>query len=179
MGPVTTPAGAPPAPWQPALLDLYRSDYPGLVRLAVLVGADRSVAEELVQDAFVAAHRTWDGVRDPLAYLRRAVVNRCHSWGRRQVLERPSILSRQAPKAACESADRRMIDGPATDRKRNDVRGTPGDRLHRRMRDRADPHDRKRNNGGIHGGCSLGLIRLCYPGSRSRAPFADGCKHMW
>jgi RNA polymerase sigma factor (sigma-70 family) len=88
MGPVTTAAGAPPAPWQPALLDLYRSDYPGLVRLAVLVGADRSVAEELVQDAFVAAHRTWDGVRDPLPYLRRAVVNRCHSWGRRQVLER-------------------------------------------------------------------------------------------
>ena len=36
----------------------------------MLVGADRSVAEELVQDAFVAAHRTWDGVRDPLAYLR-------------------------------------------------------------------------------------------------------------
>ena len=88
MGPVTTTAGAPPSPWQPALLDLYRSDFVGLVRLAVLVGADRSVAEEIVQDAFVAAHRTWDGVRDPLAYLRRAVVNRCHSWGRRQTLER-------------------------------------------------------------------------------------------
>src|SRR5688572_4218505 len=88
MGPVTTPAGAPPAPWQPALLDLYRADFVGLVRLAVLVGADRSVAEELVQDAFVAAHRTWDGVREPLAYLRRTVVNRCHSWGRRQSLER-------------------------------------------------------------------------------------------
>jgi RNA polymerase sigma factor (sigma-70 family) len=87
MGPVTTHADAP-APWQPALLDLYRSDFVGLVRLAVLVGADGSVAEELVQDAFVAAHRAWDGVRDPLPYLRRTVVNRCHSWGRRQTLER-------------------------------------------------------------------------------------------
>ena len=58
------------------------------MRLAVLVGAERSVAEELVQDAFVAAHRTWDGVRDPFAYLRETVVNRCHSWGRRQTLER-------------------------------------------------------------------------------------------
>ncbi len=67
---------------------LYRSDYRGLVRLAVLVGAAPSVAEELVQDAFVAAHRTWDRVREPLPYLRRAVVNRCHSWGRRQTLER-------------------------------------------------------------------------------------------
>jgi len=88
MGTVTTQAGAPANQWQPVLLDLYRSDFVGLVRLAVLVGADRSVAEELVQDAFVAAHRTWDGVRDPLPYLRRAVVNRCHSWGRRQTLER-------------------------------------------------------------------------------------------
>ena len=88
MGPVTSPPGAPPTPWQPALLELYRSDYVRLVRLAVLVGADRTVAEELVQDAFVAAHRTWDGVREPLPYVRRAVVNRCHSWGRRQALER-------------------------------------------------------------------------------------------
>ena len=88
MGQVSTSADAPATPWHPGLLALYRSDYVGLVRLAVLVGADRSVAEELVQDAFVAAHRTWDGVRDPLPYVRRAVVNRCHSWGRRQTLER-------------------------------------------------------------------------------------------
>src|SRR5688500_18979885 len=91
MGHVTAPPSAPPTHWDPGLLALYRSDYAGLVRLAVLVGADRSVAEELVQDAFVAAHRTWDGVRDPLAYLRRAVVNRCHSWGRRQTLERDRL----------------------------------------------------------------------------------------
>ena len=43
---------------------------------------------QLVQDAFVAVHRTWDKVRDPLPYLRRTVVNRCRSWGRRQTLER-------------------------------------------------------------------------------------------
>jgi RNA polymerase sigma-70 factor (sigma-E family) len=83
-----TPSDAPPAPWDPELLALYQADYVGLVRLAVLVGADRAVAEELVQDAFVAAHGAWDRVRDPLPYLRRAVVNRCRSWGRRQVLER-------------------------------------------------------------------------------------------
>jgi RNA polymerase sigma factor (sigma-70 family) len=88
MGPVTTPPGAPTTAWNPALLDLYRSTFVDLVRLAVLVGADRSVAEEIVQDSFVAAHRTWDGVRDPLPYLRRTVVNRCHSWGRRRTLER-------------------------------------------------------------------------------------------
>ena len=63
MGPVRTSADARATPWDPGLLALYRSDYAGLVRLAVLVGADRSVAEEPGQDAFVAAHRTWDGVR--------------------------------------------------------------------------------------------------------------------
>jgi RNA polymerase sigma factor (sigma-70 family) len=88
MGHVTTPADSPPTPWDPGLLDVYRSGYVDLVRLAVLVGADRSVAEELVQDAFVAVHRTWDRVRDPVPYLRRTVVNRCRSWGRRQTLER-------------------------------------------------------------------------------------------
>jgi RNA polymerase sigma factor (sigma-70 family) len=74
--------------WDPALLALYRSAYMDLVRLAVLVGADRSVAEELVQDAFVAVQRTGNHVREPLPYLRRTVVNRCRSWGRRQTLER-------------------------------------------------------------------------------------------
>jgi len=88
MGPVTTPTDSSPTPWDPQLLAVYQSDYLGLVRLAVLVGADRSVAEELVQDAFVAVHRTWDRVRYPLPYLRRTVVNRCRSWGRRQTLER-------------------------------------------------------------------------------------------
>ena len=87
MGLVGALADAP-TPWHPGLLAVYRSDYVGLVRLAVLVGADRSVAEELVQDAIVAVHRTWEGVRDPLPYLRRAVVNRTRSWGRRQTLER-------------------------------------------------------------------------------------------
>lgn len=83
-----TEPDAPPAPWHPTLLAVYRADYVDLVRLAVLVGADRAVAEELVQDAFVAAHGAWDRVREPLPYLRRAVVNRCRSWGRRQTLER-------------------------------------------------------------------------------------------
>jgi RNA polymerase sigma factor (sigma-70 family) len=92
-------------------LELYRSDYPGLVRLAVLVGAERSVAEELVQDAFVAAHRTWDRVREPLPYLRRAVINRCHSWGRRQTLERDR---RPRPAADAELGADELWDALAT-----------------------------------------------------------------
>lgn len=58
--------------------------------MAVLLLHDRSLAEEVVQDAFVAVHSHWSGLRDPqhgLAYLRRAVVNRSHSVQRRRGLE--------------------------------------------------------------------------------------------
>jgi len=74
-------------PWDGTLVALYRDRYADLVRVAYLLTGDRAVAEELVQDAFVAAHRSWDRVREPMPYVRTAVVNRCRSWGRRQRLE--------------------------------------------------------------------------------------------
>ena len=67
---------------------LYRERYAPMVRLAHLMVGDRAVAEELVQDAFVSVHRSWARATQPSAYLRAAVVNKCHSWGRRQTLER-------------------------------------------------------------------------------------------
>ena len=73
--------------WDAALVALYRDRYPELVRLAYLLTGDRAVAEELVQDAFLGAHGSWDGVREPMPYVRTAVVNRCRSWGRRRQLE--------------------------------------------------------------------------------------------
>ena len=73
---------------------LYRERYDPMVRLAYLMVGDRAVAEELVQDAFVAVHRNWARATQPSAYLRTAVVNSCNSWGRRQTLER---LRRPAP----------------------------------------------------------------------------------
>ena len=74
--------------WAPDLLALYRDRYEPMVRLAALLTRDVSVAEEIVQDAFVATHAKWAAVREPRAYLRTAVVNRCRSWARRQHLER-------------------------------------------------------------------------------------------
>lgn len=50
------------------------------MRLAVLVGADRSVAEELMQDAFVAVHHPRDHVRDPLPYLPCALPDDDTAW---------------------------------------------------------------------------------------------------
>ena len=65
------------AGWDAALLDLYASQRPSLVRLAVLLTDDRGLAEDVVQDAFLALQRRWHAV-DPLAaagYLRISVVN--------------------------------------------------------------------------------------------------------
>jgi RNA polymerase sigma-70 factor (sigma-E family) len=84
------PGGSPQAvvPWSDDLVRLYEQHYDSLVRLAWLVSGRATVAEGVVQDAFLKAHRSWDRVRDPLAYVRTAVINGCRSWGRRQRLER-------------------------------------------------------------------------------------------
>ena len=59
-----------------------------MVRLAFLLTGSPDVAQDVVQDAFVSVHRAWSRVRDPPAYLRRAVVNGCTSHHRRMFRER-------------------------------------------------------------------------------------------
>jgi RNA polymerase sigma-70 factor (sigma-E family) len=65
-----------------ALEQLYAAHWRRLVRLGVLLVHDQGVAEEVVQDCFIALHRHWGQLRDPdraLSYLRRSVVNRSRS----------------------------------------------------------------------------------------------------
>jgi len=47
-----------------------------------------TTAEDIVHVAFVDVLRRWEQVRDPAAYLRRAVVRHSTSWVRHRVLER-------------------------------------------------------------------------------------------
>jgi RNA polymerase sigma factor (sigma-70 family) len=65
---------------------LYRERRTASVRLAVLLVDRVDVAEELVQDAFVALYRCWDGLEEPAAYLRTAVVNRCRDVQRHRAV---------------------------------------------------------------------------------------------
>ena len=67
---------------------VYAAHYPQLVRLARLTTDSLAAAEDLVQDAFVEWCRRGDRVRDPVPYLRRAVVSKCTTWVRRRRLER-------------------------------------------------------------------------------------------
>ena len=78
-----------------ALVALYTSHYRSLVRLSALLLHDTAAAEDVVQDAFVAMHRSWRRLRDPdkgLAYLRQTVVNRSRSR-----LRHLKVVERKAP----------------------------------------------------------------------------------
>jgi RNA polymerase sigma-70 factor (sigma-E family) len=76
-----------PVAWHENLLALYRERYESMVRLAYLLTGNRGVAEEIVQDAFVAVHRNWDRATSPGGYLRTTVVNNARTWLRRRTLE--------------------------------------------------------------------------------------------
>jgi RNA polymerase sigma-70 factor (sigma-E family) len=114
-----------PAPaWHEADADgaveqLYAAHWRSLVRLSYLLVRDLGTAEEVVQDAFVAVHGRWNGIRDPqsaLAYLRRAVVNGSRSRLRhlkvvRTHAERQPVPDavRGADEAVLESARRASV----------------------------------------------------------------------
>jgi RNA polymerase sigma-70 factor (sigma-E family) len=78
-----------------AVTALYGSHYRSLVGLATLLVRDESVAEEVVQDSFVAMHSAWPRLADrdrALSYLRQSVARRC-----RLVLQHRLVPGKLAP----------------------------------------------------------------------------------
>jgi len=99
-----TSSAAAAASWaaDEAVTHLYAAHYRSLVRLAALLLRDDSVAEEVVQDSFVAMHGAWRRLSDPdraLAYLRQSVVNRSRS-----ALRHRTVVARHAPRPAPHAA---------------------------------------------------------------------------
>ena len=73
---------------------VYQMHYRSLVRLAALLVSDLATAEDIVQDAFAAAHDMWDvlpatDTDAALCYLRRSVVRRSRSAPRAQLTDVP------------------------------------------------------------------------------------------
>lgn len=100
---------------RPSLEDLYEIHSPGALRLAYLLVADRDLAQDLVQDAFVRLFTRYRDLRDPghfEAYLRKTIVNLSRDHHRRKTTER-AYLARQNP------AER----APATDSADDELRG--------------------------------------------------------
>jgi RNA polymerase sigma-70 factor (sigma-E family) len=107
-----------------ALTDLYAAHWHSLVRLSWLLVRDQHVAEETVQDAFVAMHAHWSQLRDhdrALAYLRRCVVNSSRSVLRHKIVEdrylRAETSARTAHGMTTEpSAEARAVEHAAGER---------------------------------------------------------------
>lgn len=74
--------------------DFYLREYPSVVGLAFALSGSRSGAEDLAQEAFLAAHRNWDkiaGYDQPGAWVRRVVANQSVSTIRRRVAEAKAL----------------------------------------------------------------------------------------
>ena len=79
----------------PDVARLYADQRYGLIRLAYLLTGDRGLAEDLIQDAFLALHRRWPDLADRSqvpAYLRTSVVNGARSAHRRRLRPRRVLL---------------------------------------------------------------------------------------
>jgi RNA polymerase sigma-70 factor (sigma-E family) len=75
---------------------LYRQHRPGLLRLAHLLTGSPTLAEDVVHDAFLGLARRHRQVDEPLAYLRRSVVNLSTNVHRRAGRERRHLATVRA-----------------------------------------------------------------------------------
>jgi RNA polymerase sigma factor (sigma-70 family) len=66
-----------------ALEALYLREHTRLVRLAYLLIGDRSLADDIAQEAFARLIRSPSDVREPAGYLTTVVVNLCRDHHRR------------------------------------------------------------------------------------------------
>ena len=72
----------------------YRREFRDVVGLAYALSGSRLGAEDLAQEAFVAAHQRWDrigGYDKPGAWVRRVVANKAVSGFRRKAAERKAL----------------------------------------------------------------------------------------
>jgi RNA polymerase sigma-70 factor (sigma-E family) len=69
----------------------YASEWPGAVRLAGLLVQDARAAEDLAQEAFARVFPKWEGVENPHAYLRVAIVIASRSWQSRRRTEQVKL----------------------------------------------------------------------------------------
>jgi RNA polymerase sigma-70 factor, ECF subfamily len=94
--------------------DFYAKERRAVVGFAYALSGNRWVAEDLAQDAFLAAHRDWMRIatyEDPGAWVRRVVVNLSVSAFRRRISEAKALAraalgqSSALPELSAESAE--------------------------------------------------------------------------
>jgi RNA polymerase sigma-70 factor (sigma-E family) len=89
-----------------SLADFVAEQGVGLTRFAYLLCGDRALAEDLVQDTYLALYRRFGEtltVAAPVAYARRAIVNAHISRGRARAAH--EVVSADLPDAAADCID--------------------------------------------------------------------------
>jgi len=121
-----------------ALTVLYAAHWHSLVRLSWLLVRDQQVAEETVQDAFVAMHSRWSQLRDQdlaLAYLRRCVVNSSRSVLRHRKVEKRYLSAETSARSAYGMTTERSAETRALEHATGDRLVAALGRLPRRQRE--------------------------------------------
>ena len=94
--------------------DFYLTEYAGVVGLAYTLSGSRWAAEDLAQQAFLAAYRSWDRIArydQPGAWVRRVVANLAVSAFRRRAAEARALArlvshqGRNLPEVSPDDAD--------------------------------------------------------------------------
>ena len=86
----------------PSFDEVYQREYQALLGLGFVLTGNRPIAEDLVQDTFTEAHKRWAQVSeyDNIgAWLRRVLVNKGTSRGRRLVSEAKMLTTFRARRA--------------------------------------------------------------------------------
>ena len=88
--PMTHGAGSAAVSASETFEEFYEREYPAVVGLAYALSGSRSAAEDLAQEAFLAAHRDWErvgGFERNDVWVRRVVANMSMSMFRRRYAE--------------------------------------------------------------------------------------------
>jgi RNA polymerase sigma factor (sigma-70 family) len=91
-------------------IELYRREYPGMVRLAHALTGSGEGAEDIVQDAFVRLRNRVSDLDSPGGYLRTTVVNLCRDRGRAKHRELQLRTTEQRIPQAVSPAAMEMMD---------------------------------------------------------------------
>jgi len=108
------PAGSPDRAGPADLSVLFVRRHAELVRLALLLVGDQATAEDVVQDVFARLHARRAEApagKDPLPYIRAAVLNGCRSQLRRRAVAQrfAGLNSRLFEQVTQDSAEQEMI----------------------------------------------------------------------
>ncbi len=82
--------------------DFYQTEYNSVLALALVLTSDRGQAEDLAQEAFLAAYLAWSSISNPSTWIRATVSNKAMTWWRRVYAARRATIRAASSEAAAD-----------------------------------------------------------------------------